>query len=89
MKDCYTYLFSFIAAVAAESSARDIGGDRLYFSALCFDGTKKETRQRRKTDPWLVLDAKYCVSTLVGVRRKILRLYPWLVLDAKYCVSTF
>jgi len=47
MKDCYTYLFSFIAPVAAESSARDIGGDRLYFSALCLDGTKKETRKRQ------------------------------------------
>jgi hypothetical protein len=39
---------NFSALIAAESSARDIGGDSLYFSALCLDGGKKETRQGRK-----------------------------------------
>ena len=43
---------SFIAPVTAESSARDIGGDTLYFSALCLDERKKETRQGRKN--WIL-----------------------------------
>ena len=38
---------NFSAPIAAESSARDIGGDFIMFSALCFDGKEKETRQGR------------------------------------------
>ena len=53
MGDLYRYLLSFMAPITAESSARDIGGDTLYFSALCLNGTKKETRHAHKFSQYL------------------------------------
>jgi len=60
---------NFSALIAAESSTRDIGGDSLYFSALCLDGRKKETRQGRKRFACLFIFIIPFISIISGCKK--------------------